>query len=207
MGANVDVKADTLAQFGLLGTIYAQVVLGKPRPRLGLLSNGEEDSKGTELTREAHAILRGHAAAGAPFEYVGYVEGRHIFDGPIDVVATDGFTGNVLLKTAEGAALAVTEFLKRAFKSSPRALLGAMLARPALEQFKKKIDYAETGGAPLLGVGGVAVVCHGRSSGVALKNAILGAARFVERGLVGRIAEAMAKAAPAPAPTEGATGA
>jgi phosphate acyltransferase len=195
MGANVEVKPPVLAQFGVLGAVYAQVEHEKPRPRVGLLSNGEETSKGTELTRGAHAILE--RMAGPDFEYLGYIEGKDIFTGHVDVVATDGFTGNVVLKTSEGAAAAMLEFLRGAFKSSTRAKLGALLAKKALKEWWRKIDYAETGGAPLLGVDGVAVVCHGRSNALALKNAIHAAARFAERDLTRRLGAALARHAAA----------
>jgi glycerol-3-phosphate acyltransferase PlsX len=191
MGANVDVQPPLLAQFGILGSVFAQVTLGKDRPRLGLLSNGTEEGKGTDLTRAANAILQGYARDGAPFEYAGYVEGRDIFTGELDVVATDGFTGNVVLKTTEGAVTAMISFLRHAFKSSKRAQLAAVLAGPALRSFRHRLDYAETGGAPLLGVDGLALVCHGSSHGGALKNAVHAAARFAERGLVARVAEAL----------------
>jgi glycerol-3-phosphate acyltransferase PlsX len=192
MGANVDIKPQVLAQFGVLGCVYAQVVYGKARPRVGLLSNGEEESKGTELTREAHALLV-RAAEGADFEYVGYVEGKDIFSGDLDVVATDGFTGNVVLKASEGAAHAIITLLKQAFRSTPRAMLGGLLAAPALRELKKKLDYAETGGALLAGVNGVALVCHGSSSDRALMNAIFTAASFVDLGLGAKLAERVAR--------------
>lgn len=194
MGANVDVKPEVLAQFGVLGAVYAQVARGRSRPRVGLLSNGEEEHKGTELTRAAHRLLQRVAAQnGAELDYVGYVEGRDIFGGDIDVVATDGFTGNVVLKTSEGAARAVLSMLKEAFSSSFRAKLGAILARPALLALRKKIDYEEVGGAPLLGVDGIAVICHGASPPEALKNAVFAADRFVGERLRDRIAQAMAR--------------
>jgi phosphate acyltransferase len=203
MGANVEVKPPVLAQFGVLGAVFAQVEHEKPRPRVGLLSNGEEDSKGTELTREAHAILKRLAhGGGSDFEYLGYIEGKDIFTGEVDVVATDGFTGNVVLKTTEGAAAAMLEFLQGAFKSSTRAKLGALLAKKALKEWWRKIDYAETGGAPLLGVDGVAVVCHGRSNAHALKNAIYAAARYAERDLTRRLGTALARHAAAWGPAE-----
>jgi glycerol-3-phosphate acyltransferase PlsX len=192
MGANVDVQASMLAQFGVLGAAYARTMHGKPRPKLGLLANGEEESKGTDLTREANAILR--SLGGATLEYVGYVEGRDIFGGRVDAIATDGFTGNVVLKTAEGAAQALVEMLKRAFASSPRAQMGYMLAKPALQKFKRRLDYAETGGAPLLGVDHLALICHGRSNATALKNAIHAAARYLDKRLVENVAEALARA-------------
>jgi len=193
MGANVDVQPPVLAQFGVLGAVFSSVVHGKERPRLGLLSNGTEDGKGTDLTREAHAILKRHGANGAPYDFIGYVEGRDIFTGELDAIATDGFTGNVVLKTTEGAVAAMIGLLKNAFKSSPRAQLGAALAKPALTAFKRRIDHAEIGGAPLLGIDGLALVCHGSSHGPALKNAIHAAARFADRGLTARIAEALSR--------------
>jgi glycerol-3-phosphate acyltransferase PlsX len=194
MGANVDVKPEVLAQFGILGAVYAQVVHGRARPRVGLLANGEEEGKGTELTRAASALLRQLAAAsGAGFDYDGYVEGRDIFSGRVDVVATDGFTGNIVLKTSEGAAGAVMALLKEAFLSSPRAKLAAILARPALRAIKRKIDYAETGGAPLLGVNGVVVICHGGSPVRALENAIFQADRFVKGRLPERVGAEIAR--------------
>jgi glycerol-3-phosphate acyltransferase PlsX len=191
IGANVDPKPEVLAQFGLLGAVYARVLQPKKLPRVGLLSNGEEEHKGTELTRAAHEILKRLADGGDLMRYVGYVEGRDIFLSDLDVVATDGFTGNVLLKTAEGAGLAIMHLLKRAFTSSTRAKVGALLARPALLALRKKIDYAETGGAPLLGVDGTVMICHGGSSAVALKNALFAADRFVERGLKDAVADAI----------------
>jgi glycerol-3-phosphate acyltransferase PlsX len=188
VGANVDIQPPVLAQFGVLGAAYART-LGRARPRVGILSNGTEEGKGTELTRAAHTILREHASPG--FEYVGYVEGRDIFTGDVDVVATDGFTGNVVLKTAEGAAAALVAFLRHAFKSSRRAQLGAALAKPALRAFKHRLDYAEIGGAPLLGIDGLALVCHGGSNGHALRSAVVNAAKLAEKGLVKHVAEAL----------------
>jgi phosphate acyltransferase len=197
VGANVEVTPQVLAQFGVLGAVYSRLMHGKLRPRVGLLSNGEEESKGTELTRGAHEILK-QTGAPAGFEYRGYVEGRDIFGGDLDVVATDGFTGNVVLKTAEGAAQAVVELLRAAFASSRRATVGGLLAGPALRKVKKKLDYAETGGAPLLGIDGLALVCHGRSSAQALRNAVLTATRLLDKGLVHKVAEAIEKARPKP---------
>jgi glycerol-3-phosphate acyltransferase PlsX len=197
-GANVDVKAETLAQFALLGAVFAQVAHGRVRPRVGLLSNGEEEHKGTELTRAAHAILEKVAAApGCGFEYRGYVEGRDIFGGELDCVATDGFTGNVVLKASEGVAGAVSAFLREALGSSRRARLGGYLLAPALRVLEQKFDWAETGGAPLLGVQGVTVLGHGSSGPEALKNAIFQADRFVKEKLSERVAETIARHAPA----------
>jgi glycerol-3-phosphate acyltransferase PlsX len=193
-GANVDIQPAVLAQFGVLGSAFAQVTTGRARPRLGLLANGSEEGKGTELTRGAHALLSRMEAAGAPFSFAGYVEGRDLFTGQLDVVATDGFTGNVVLKTAEGAAAAVVAFLRQAFRSSPRAMAGGFLARPSLRAFKQRIDYAERGGAPLLGIDGVALVCHGSSNGAALANAVRSAERYLRHGLTARVREALAHA-------------
>lgn len=194
MGANVDVKPEVLAQFGVLGAVYAQLICGQKRPRVGLLSNGEEEHKGTELTRAAHRLLgRIAAAATDELEYLGYIEGRDIFSGEVDVVATDGFTGNVVLKTSEGAVHAVLSLLKNALLSSTRTKLAAVLAAPALKQLKRQIDYAEIGGAPLVGVDGVVVVCHGASPPSAIKNAIHAAARYVREGLPDKARTAIAR--------------
>jgi len=197
MGANVECKPRSLAQFAVLGTVYARLLHRKPRPRVGLLANGSEDHKGTELTRESHALL-GRAAAlpgGADFDYVGYVEGRDIFAG-VDVVVTDGFTGNVVLKTVEGTAMAIFDLLRREIDRSRRAQAGALLLKPAFRNLKALMDYAEYGGAPLLGVDGVAMVCHGSSNAKAIKNAIFAAERFVAVGLKPQLSEAIEKHRP-----------
>jgi glycerol-3-phosphate acyltransferase PlsX len=167
MGAVVDAKPIHLIQFALMGEVYARRVYGVHRPRVAVLSNGEEDSKGTELTRLAAAALRK-----APIAFVGYCEGRDLLTGEFDVVVTDGFTGNVALKTMEGTARVVGEYLKRAFRSSTVSKIGGLLARRALEGMKKRIDWREVGGAPLLGVNGVGFISHGRSDTLAVENAI-----------------------------------
>jgi glycerol-3-phosphate acyltransferase PlsX len=192
MGANVDCKPVTLAQFAVLGTVYSRLLHGKARPRVGLLSNGSEEHKGTELTRGAHHLLERAAALGADFEYAGYIEGRDIFGGA-DVVLTDGFTGNVVLKTVEGTAEAIFALLKREVAASRLAQAGALLMRPAFRGLKRLMDYTEYGGAPLLGVDGVAMVCHGSSNAKAIKNAIFAAGRFVDLGLRPRLSEAIAQ--------------
>lgn len=192
MGANVEVKPTMLAQFGILGASYDRIVNGHRKPRVGLLSNGTEESKGTELTRAAHELLR--AAADNPdaqFEYVGYVEGSEIFQGGIDVVATDGFTGNIVLKLSEGVAEAVFRMVKRELERSIRGKLGGLMIRPAMLELKRTIDYAETGGAPLIGVSGVVKICHGRSDATAIKNAIKGSAQLVALGLTEQLAAAI----------------
>ena len=198
MGANVDPRPHVLAQFAVLGSVYARLHHGKQRPRVGLLSNGAEEHKGTALTREAHHLLsraRGDDPEGkqrADFEYVGYVEGRDIFRGEIDVIVTDGFTGNVLLKGLEGLAEAVFAMMRTEVEQgSLFEKLGALLMRPALRRFKRKTDYAETGGAPLLGVEGVALICHGGSDGRAIKNAILVARQFAQVELARELRQAV----------------
>jgi glycerol-3-phosphate acyltransferase PlsX len=196
MGANVDIRPDVLAQFAVLGSVYARLSHGKGRPRVGLLSNGAEEHKGTALTREAHQLLsrgrQGHGGTRAEFDYLGYVEGRDIFAGEVDVIVTDGFTGNVLLKGLEGLAEAVFHMVaEEVGHGSPLEKLGAMLMRPALRRFKRKTDYAEIGGAPLLGVDGVAVICHGGSDARAMKNAILAASKFARSDLAQELRRAV----------------
>lgn len=166
-GANVDCKPFHLAQFATMGAVYAKFMLGKDRPRVGVLSNGEEESKGNELAREAHKLLKQ-----SRLNYVGFVEGRDIFGGDIDVVVCDGFVGNVVLKVAEGLSEAVSDMLRGEIKRRLLAKLGYLLARPAFRAFKKKVDYAEYGGAPLLGIQGTGMICHGGSNARAIMNAI-----------------------------------
>jgi glycerol-3-phosphate acyltransferase PlsX len=195
MGANVDPRPHVLAQFAVLGAVYARLHHGKARPRVGLLSNGAEEHKGTALTREAHHLLsRARGNQRADFDYLGYVEGRDIFRGEIDVIVTDGFTGNVLLKGLEGLAEAVFSMMRvEVDQGNLFEKLGALLMRPALRRFKRKTDYAETGGAPLLGVEGVALICHGGSDGRALKNAILVARQFAKSELARELAQAVSR--------------
>jgi phosphate acyltransferase len=186
MGANVDTKATVLAQFATMGAVYSRLQHKTARPRVGLLSNGSEEHKGTNLTRETHKLL-GRAGVGSDsseFDYVGYVEGRDIFKGEADVVVTDGFTGNVILKSCEGLVewifdLARTEIAAAGFW----AKVGAWLMKPAFRKMKRRADYAETGGAPLLGVDGVVMICHGGSKPRAIENAILAAERFCQSNL------------------------
>ena len=178
VGGNVDCKPSHLFQFAIMGEVYARCVLKKDRPRVGLLSNGEEEAKGNELTRETHALLKESS-----INYVGYVEGRDIYQGDIDVVVTDGFVGNVVLKLSEGLVEAVTTMLKNEIMASVPAKIGYMLSKGAFRNLKKKIDYAEYGGAPLLGVEGNCIISHGRSNAKAIKNAILRAHEYA-RGRV-----------------------
>ncbi len=187
MGAVVDAKPIHLIQFALMGETYARRVFGVARPRVAVLANGEEDSKGTELTRTAAAALRR-----SKIEFVGYCEGRDLLTGEFDVIATDGFTGNVALKTMEGTAKVVGEYLKRAFRSSLRAKIGGLLSRPALEGMKKRMDWREVGGAPLVGVNGVGVISHGRSDALAIENAIRRAGDAARTHFTDEIAQAVA---------------
>lgn len=189
MGANVEPKPTTMAQWAVLGSVYARLLHGKPRPRVGVLSNGSEEHKGTALTRETHQLLLGArggatSAGAADFDYVGYVEGRDVFRGDVDVVVTDGFTGNVVLKSVEGAAEVIMTMVKEEVgRAGLLARLGAAMMIKPLRRLKARTDYAEYGGAPLLGVDGVALVCHGGSNARAIANAVRIAARFADSGL------------------------
>jgi glycerol-3-phosphate acyltransferase PlsX len=183
-GANTEPKASQLAQFGVLGAAYDRVVHGRARPRLGLLSNGAESGKGTPLTRDAHALLG--AMTGA-FQFIGYVEGSDLFRGVVDVIATDGFTGNVVLKTCEGIAEGLFGLVKQELESTMLARLGSALVAPALRGLAKRIDYTEIGGALLIGVNAPAVIAHGRSDATAIASAIRAAARFANDRLVAQL--------------------
>ena len=187
-GANVEPKATQLAQFGVIGAAYDRVVHNRARPRLGLLSNGSEAGKGNALTREAHALLS--AATGA-FQYVGYVEGSDLFRGVVDVIATDGFTGNIVLKTCEGIAEGLFGLVRQELEKTPLARLGSALVAPALRGLAKRIDYTEIGGALLAGVSKPAVIAHGRSDAAAIASAIRAAAGFAERKLPDQLAAAL----------------
>ncbi len=176
VGGNVDCKPLHLAQFAVMGSVYATYILGKSVPRVGLLSNGEESSKGNELTRETDALLKNSS-----LNYVGYIEGGDIFPGDIDVIVCDGFVGNIVLKTSEGLALAMTEILKNELSANLKSKVGAWLSKDALRRLKAKIDYKEYGGAPLLGVNGNCFICHGSSCRKAIKNAIRLSAEFAKQ--------------------------
>jgi glycerol-3-phosphate acyltransferase PlsX len=180
MGANVDCTPLQIVQFALMGEVYARRVLGVAHPRVGVVANGEEEGKGTDLTRATAAALR---KPGSAVRFAGYVEGKDVFSGEFDVIATDGFTGNVLLKTAEGAVWAFGQLLKRQIQSSRVATAGALLMRSQLDQVKRRVDYEEVGGAPLLGVSGVAMIAHGRSTHRAILNALSGAEAFARQHL------------------------
>ena len=174
VGANVDCKPHHLEQFAVMGEIYYRVIFGVERPRVGLLSIGRKTHKGNELTREA---LR-PAEAACPLNFVGNVEGRDLYNGRVEVIVCDGFIGNVALKISEGLVEAVSSLLKEALSSTLSSKVGYVLSRKAFQRFKKRVDYSEYGGAPLLGVRGVCIICHGGSNANAIKNAIRVAAEF-----------------------------
>ncbi len=186
VGATADCKPAHLAQFAIMGDIYARSALGMAKPRVGLLNIGEESSKGNELAREAHALM-----ARAPIHFVGNVEGRDFFRGQADVVVTDGFTGNVVLKFLESVLGWTGRLLKEEVKSSLMARLGALLLLPSLSGLRRRLDYAEYGGAPLLGVAGACIVGHGGSSPLAVKNGLKAGAAFVAQNINGQIMEAL----------------
>jgi len=172
VGANVDCKAEHLAQFAIMGEAYAKDILKIAQPKVGLLSNGEEKSKGNETTKETYEMLTKMSA------FVGNVEGNNIFDGSVDVIVCDGFVGNILLKTSEGVADSITKIIKHNIRKSPLAIAGAVLMRKVFTVLKKQVDYAEYGGAPLIGINGCAIIGHGKSNAKAVKNAIFQAITF-----------------------------
>jgi glycerol-3-phosphate acyltransferase PlsX len=188
VGANIDPKPEHLLQYGIMGSAYAEYVLKKPRPAVGLLNIGEEASKGTDFLKESFRLL-----SASPLNFIGNVEGKDIFSGKSDVVVTDGFVGNVALKVSESVAEAVSGFLRDELSKSLTARVGVYFMRKSLRRFKKRIDYSEYGGAPLLGVNGILIIGHGRSSGNAIKNAIRVAKEEVEYRVNERIVEAIQK--------------
>jgi glycerol-3-phosphate acyltransferase PlsX len=186
VGANTEVRSEHLVQFAFMGAALAGAVLGVERPRVGLLSNGEEDTRGTALVVEAHAALARRAAGSAAMEFVGNVEGTEVTGGAVDVVVTDGFTGNVAIKLMEGVSQTMLGAVRGAATSSLRAKAGGLLLRPALRGFRDEIDPEGAGGAYLLGLRRLGVVPHGRFSRYGFSQAILLAARGVSGDLVGR---------------------
>src|SRR5437868_394929 len=178
VGANVDCKPHNLEQFAIMGEIYFRSMFGTRRPRVGLLSIGEEEGKGNELTRESYDLLRQ-----LPLNFIGNVEGRDIYSGRVDVIVADGFVGNVALKTSEGVANLVRSTLKETLKATITRQVGYLLSRSAFADFKKRLDHTEYGGAPLLGVKGVCFITHGSSNANAIKNALRVAAEFAASGI------------------------
>lgn len=182
VGANVDCKPHHFLQFAVMGDLYARFVLGVERPKIGLLSIGEEDIKGNETTKEVFRVL-----SNTQLNFIGNVEGSRVYSGEVDVIITDGFTGNVSLKVTESIVSSLDVIIRREIARSPRAKLGAWLLMPVLRAVKKKMDYEEIGGAPLLGARGCVFICHGRSSPKAIKNAIRVAREFAVNRFTDRI--------------------
>jgi glycerol-3-phosphate acyltransferase PlsX len=210
VGANVDCKPHNLEQFAVMGEIYFRSMFGDLKsgrsafgtakgPRVGLLSIGEEETKGNELTRESFQLLKQ-----LPLNFVGNVEGRDIFSGHVDVIVADGFVGNVALKVSEGVANLVRTVLKESLKATISRQVGYMLSRSAFSDFKKRIDHTEYGGAPLLGVKGVCIITHGSSNANAIKNAVRVAAEFSQRQINASIEQGLAALHSAPAEVEAA---
>lgn len=183
VGANVDCKAEHLFQFAIMGEAYARNVMGIRKPKVGLLSNGEESSKGNEVTKEAYELLAKIDA------FVGNVEGNNIFDGSVNVVVCDGFVGNIMLKASEGVAESITKIIKENVKRSPIAIAGAALMKKVFRILKKQVDYAEYGGAPLIGIKGCSIISHGKSNSKAMKNAIFQALKFTSSNIYQNIEE------------------
>jgi glycerol-3-phosphate acyltransferase PlsX len=213
VGANVDCKPQNLEQFAVMGDIYFRAMFGKMLgrtfgntfgrrsgmlgPRVGLLSIGEEETKGNELTREAFQLLKQ-----LPLNFIGNVEGRDLYNGHVDVIVADGFVGNVALKISEGVANLVRTALKESLKATITRQVGALLSRSAFIDFKKRLDHTEYGGAPLLGVKGVCIITHGSSNANAIKNAVRVAGEFAERGINDSIERGLAALRPAPVEAE-----
>jgi glycerol-3-phosphate acyltransferase PlsX len=190
-GASVECRPQHLLQFAVMGSVYARVALDIPSPRVALLSIGEEETKGNDLTREAHRLLKG-----SPLAFVGNIEARDVYSGDADVIVCDGFTGNVALKISEGLVDVMEVLLSEELTSTVPMRLGSMLTRRALRRFRRRVDYSEYGGAPLLGVAGVTIVGHGRSSARAVRNAVAMAYRFAINRFIERVEQDIAAAVP-----------
>ncbi len=186
-GATVNCRASHLVQFAVMGSAYARVALGLASPRVGLLSIGEEESKGTDLTREAYQLLKS-----SPVNFIGNVEGRHVYAGDADVIVCDGFTGNVTLKVSEGLVETVEALLHDELSATFGGRVGYVLSRQAFRRFRRRVDYSEYGGAPLVGLNGLCIVGHGRSSAKAVANAVTMAVRAVNEDLIGRLSRDIA---------------
>ncbi len=186
VGANVDCSPIQLFQFALMADIYAKYILDLPNPRIGLLSIGEEDTKGNEVVRQTHALLRQSG-----LNFIGNVEGRDFFSGKTDIIVCDGFVGNVSLKLCEGLAEAIQKLMGEEISEYFRAKLGYLLMKPALRSLKRRLDYAEYGGVPLLGINGVGVICHGGSPPKAIRNAIKVAMETAQKGVTEKLRKEM----------------
>ena len=190
VGASVECRPQHLLQFAVMGSVYARVAFGLDTPRVALLSIGEEETKGNELTREAHRLLK---ASQLPF--IGNIEARDVYSGAADVIVTDGFTGNIALKISEGLVEMVETLLSEELSSTMTMRVGSLLARRALRHFRRRVDYSEYGGAPLLGVAGIAIVGHGRSSAKAVRNAVAMAYRFASDRFIEQVEREITAAA------------
>src|SRR2546429_9622077 len=190
VGASVESRPHHLLQFAVMGSVYARIAFGLERPRVGLLSIGEEATKGNELTREAHRLLKA-----SPLAFCGNVEPRDVYTGQADVIVCDGFTGNVALKISEGLVEVVETLLSDELSSTITMRVGSLLTRRALRRFKRRVDYSEYGGAPLLGLAGVTIVGHGRSSAKAVRNAVALGYRFASQRFIERVEQNIAEAA------------
>jgi glycerol-3-phosphate acyltransferase PlsX len=189
-GANVECRPQHLLQFAVMGTVYSRLAHGAADPRVGLLSIGEEESKGNELTREAHRLLKASA-----LRFIGNIEGREIYSGAADVVVCDGFTGNIVLKTSEGLVETVEAFLGDELQGTFSSQVGYLLSKRAFRRFRRRVDYSEYGGAALLGVAGLVIIGHGRSSARAVRNAIAMAYRFATSDFMSRVEQGIGEAA------------
>jgi glycerol-3-phosphate acyltransferase PlsX len=189
IGANVECKPENIAQFATMGSIYAELVLGRPKPRVGMLSTGEEEGKGNDLVKQSLPLLRE-----SELNFVGNLEPKDLYAGKADVVVTDGFTGNVFLKTSEAVAALLVDFLRTEIRASPLAAVGGMLARPAFRRVSRLLDPSEYGAVPLLGVDGLVFIGHGRSDARAILNAVRVAREAVAAGLLEALRSGLARA-------------
>jgi glycerol-3-phosphate acyltransferase PlsX len=189
-GANVECRPQHLLQFAVMGSVYARLAHGVEEPRIGLLSIGEEESKGNELTREAHQLLKASS-----LRFIGNVEGREIYSGVADVIVCDGFTGNIVLKTSEGLVETVEALLGDELQGTFSSQVGYLLSKRAFRRFRRRVDYSEYGGAALLGVAGLVIVAHGRSSARAVRNAVAMAYRFATSDFMSRVERGIGEAA------------
>ena len=198
-GANIDARPEHLVQYAFMGSVYSSHVLGYKNPTVGLISLGEEDVKGNEMTKEVFKMLKKSS-----LNFVGNIEGRHLFEDPVEVVVCDGFVGNVILKTCESISVAIFQWLKHELSRTPMRKLGAFLARESFRTIKDKTNYEEYGGSPLLGVNGICIIAHGSSTPLAIKNALRVAAESIEQQVNPHIIEEVQRYHEATAPLEAA---
>jgi len=198
-GANIDARPEHLVQYAFMGSVYSSHVLGYKNPTVGLISLGEEDVKGNEMTKEVFKLLKKSS-----LNFVGNIEGRHLFEDPVEVVVCDGFVGNVILKTCESISVAIFQWLKHELSRTPMRRLGAFLARESFRTIKDKTNYEEYGGSPLLGVNGICIIAHGSSTPLAIKNALRVAAESIEQQVNPHIIEEVRRYHEATAPLEAA---